>query len=85
MDTEKRDARVELPDSHRGKHIELDLACGVFDLMDQDVVQAAEQNMLAGRISTETSSGKSDSDSTCDGQDNDEQENACLHPGIQEM
>jgi hypothetical protein len=83
--TEECDARLELPESHAGKHIELDLACGVFDLMDQGAVHAAEQNMVAGSMSSETSSSESGSDSICDGEDNNEQENALIHPGIQEM
>lgn len=35
-------APVELPDQYDGQHVELDLACGVFDLSNEDAVRVAE-------------------------------------------
>jgi phage baseplate assembly protein gpV len=36
---------MELPEQYDGKHVELDLACGVFDLNNEDAVQAAERSI----------------------------------------
>ena len=33
---------VELEDDYEGQHVALDLACGVFDLIGDEAVQAAE-------------------------------------------
>lgn len=63
---------MELPEQYDGKHVELDLACGVFDLKSEDAVVAAEKSVFAPQL------GVDDEDDT-----SDEEED--IHPGIEEL
>lgn len=63
---------MELPEQYDGKHVELDLACGVFDLKSEDAILAAEKSVHVPQVET-------DSDTESDITDDD------IHPGIEEL
>jgi hypothetical protein len=61
-----------------GPVVELDLACGVFDLKDETAIAAAERSLINQGVAVEKFSGgsdssDSDSSSSSDGSDNDEE------------
>lgn len=65
---------MELPEQYDGKHVELDLACGVFDLNNEDAVRAAEKNVSIPQ-----------EDTVHDNDVSDIEEGETIHPGIQEL
>lgn len=71
---------IELPEQYDGKHVALDLACGVFDLNDEDAVRAAETCI---HIHPTDVKGDDEGKTTTD--DNDDSESDDIHPGIQEL
>lgn len=64
---------MELPEQYDGKHVELDLACGVFDLNNEDAILAAEKSIHIPQPEVDSDS---DSSNTTDED---------IHPGIEEM
>jgi hypothetical protein len=68
---------MELPEQYDGKHVELDLACGVFDLKNEDAVVAAEKSV---RVPQSQVDDNDDDDNTSDEDDEDD-----IHPGIEEL
>ncbi len=61
---------------HEGEHVELDLACGMFDLQDEAAIEAAERSMRAGADASPPSpmAVPAGSDEEC-----------AVHPGISEV
>jgi len=66
---------------HDGKCIELDLACGVFDLKNDTAIEAAEKSVAGVPAPVDCVSGplSDDSEFRQDGQ------TLSRHPGIQEL
>lgn len=64
---------------HEGEHVELDLACGMFDLKDEAAVEAAERTMRAGADADTPSA-------TCgDKKKHQGDGTGAVHPGITEV
>lgn len=67
---------------HDGKCIELDLACGIFDLKNDTAIEAAEKSVSGVQAPVTSASGPLSEDKLEIGKDG---QTLSRHPGIQEL
>ncbi|KAL4527136.1 hypothetical protein Ndes2526B_g09151 [Nannochloris sp. 'desiccata'] len=63
------EARFEDPEEDEGPVVELDLACGVFDLKDETAIAAAERSLINQDVAVDRFSGGCSSDSNTSSSD----------------